>query len=309
MPANGGAARQVTQGDFDHGAPAWTSDSRRILFDGLRVPDAEYELGRHSEIYEVDAQSGNVRQLTKRRGVNAGPVPSPDGKRIAFIGRDWTDDTFFERELYVMEADGGGARQIAVGLDRTPANLTWAPDGSGVYFSAQDSGTSQLYFAPLSGAAKRLTEGSHMLEVTGIAGSRHGGRHRTSPRDLPHSSRSTCRIRGRCDVCSGRNEALLAGVRLGEVEEVRYRSIDGQKIQGWIVKPPDFDADEEVPADARDPRRPAQHVQRRVQLRVPGARGERLRRALHEPARQHRATAARSATRSRTRTRARTSTT
>ena len=247
VPANGGAARQVTQGDFDHGAPAWTSDSRRILFDGLRVPDAEYEWGRHSEIYEVDAQSGNVRQLTKRRGVNAGPVPSPDGKRIAFVGRDWTDDTFFERELYVMEADGSGARQIAVGLDRTPANLTWAPDGSGVYFSAQDSGTSQLYFAPLSGAAKRLTEGSHMLEVTGIAGSRIAVGTVTSPREPdalvtinlqdPRTLRRLLRT----------NEALLAGVRLGEVEEVRYRSFDGQEIQGWIVKPPDFTPSRKYP--------------------------------------------------------------
>ena len=43
-----------------------------------------------------------------------------------------------------------------------------------------------------------------------------------------------------------------------------------------------------VSAHARDPRRAARHVQRGLQLRLPGARRERLRRPLHEPAREHR---------------------
>jgi dipeptidyl aminopeptidase/acylaminoacyl peptidase len=248
VPANGGSPRQVTQGDFDHGAPAWMSDSLRILFDGLRVPGAEYEWGRHSEIYELDTQTGNVKQLTKRRGINAGPVPSPDGKRIAFVGRDWTDDTFFERELYVMDADGSGVRQIAVGLDRTPSDVTWAPDGSGVYFNAEDSGASQLYFAPVTGGpAKRLTEGNHMLSVSGIAAGRTAVATMASPHEPaalvtislqdPRSIRRLLRT----------NEALLAGVRLGDVEEVRYRSFDGKEIQGWIVKPPDFTPSRKYP--------------------------------------------------------------
>ena len=239
VTANGGSPRQVTQGDFDHGAPAWTSDSRRILFDGLRVADADYEWGRHTEIYELDTQSGNVRQLTKRRGINAGPVPSSDGKRIAFVGRDWTDDTFFERELYVMDADGGNVRQIAVGLDRTPSDIIWAPDGSGVYFNAEDNGASQLYFAPLTGAAKRLTEGNHMLNVASIAG-RTAVATVTGPKEPAALVTINLQEPRSLQRLLRTNEGLLGGVRLGDVEEVRYRSFDGKEIQGWVVKPPDF---------------------------------------------------------------------
>ncbi len=43
------------------------------------------------------------------------------------------------------------------------------------------------------------------------------------------------------------NEDLLAGVRLGEVEEIWYDSADGTRVQGWIVKPPDFDAEKTWP--------------------------------------------------------------
>ena len=59
------------------------------------------------------------------------------------------------------------------------------------------------------------------------------------------------------------NDDVLAGKELAQTEEIWYTSKDGLKIQGWIVKPPGFDAVEEVSADPRDPRRSAGDVQRR----------------------------------------------
>lgn len=49
------------------------------------------------------------------------PVPSPDGKWIA-----WTDSDF---RLMVMQADGGGEREADRGARGNPRNLTWSPDG------------------------------------------------------------------------------------------------------------------------------------------------------------------------------------
>jgi len=43
------------------------------------------------------------------------------------------------------------------------------------------------------------------------------------------------------------NDSLLASLKLGEVEEVNYDSFDGKPIQGWIVKPPDFDKTKKYP--------------------------------------------------------------
>jgi dipeptidyl aminopeptidase/acylaminoacyl peptidase len=43
------------------------------------------------------------------------------------------------------------------------------------------------------------------------------------------------------------NEDLLAGVALGEVEELAYTSADGTPLQGWLVKPPGFDPSRRYP--------------------------------------------------------------
>jgi dipeptidyl aminopeptidase/acylaminoacyl peptidase len=246
VSANGGTPRQLTRGDYNHGAPVWMPDGHRLLFDGLLVEGADYEWGRHSEIYDIDVRTGEVRQITKRRGPDGDPVPSPDGRQIAFAGHEWTDDTYFERKLHIIQSDGSGMRELAVELDRSPSNITWAPDGSGIYFSADDQGSRQLYFANLTGGVRKVTEGVHMLSVTDIQAATAVGTVSSyhDPGTLvvvdlknPRTLRPLLRT----------NEALLGAVRLGEVEEIRYSSFDDLEIQGWIVKPPDFDPSRKYP--------------------------------------------------------------
>ena len=49
------------------------------------------------------------------------------------------------------------------------------------------------------------------------------------------------------DVLVDVNEDVLGRITLGEVEEINYPSLDNFTIQGWIIKPPDFDASKEYP--------------------------------------------------------------
>ena len=43
------------------------------------------------------------------------------------------------------------------------------------------------------------------------------------------------------------NDDILAGKKLGEVKEIWYTSVDGMKIQGWNITPPDFDPAKKYP--------------------------------------------------------------
>ena len=89
VPAEGGTPRQLTDGDWNHGAPEWMPDGSSLVFSSLRVDKAEY-VWRESEIYEVDVDTGAISQLTTRHGPDQSPVPSPDGRLIAYQGRTIT---------------------------------------------------------------------------------------------------------------------------------------------------------------------------------------------------------------------------
>jgi len=246
VPAEGGTPRQLSDGEWDAGSPVWTPDGNTILFSsGPRIPEAEYEW-RESEIYALDVETGEISQLTTRRGPDGNPVPSPDGRLIAYTGRDWSTDTWADTELYVMNADGSDPRVIA-DIDRSPGDLEWAPDGSGVYFAAQNEGTENLWFAPLDGEPRQVTDGTHRLSIgdlgqdgtiVGTSTSFH------EPGDIiTFNVSSPAQIRKLTDV----NGDVLMGKKLGEVEEIWYTSSDGLRVQGWIIKPPDFDASRQYP--------------------------------------------------------------
>ena len=247
VPASGGTARQLTMGDWDHGQSgiSWTGDGSEILFSSLRVEGSEY-IYRESEIYAVTVSSGEIRQLTDRKGPDNAPVVSPDGKLVAYTGYDFTDDTFIESKLYVMNLNGSNPRELAADFDRSPSGLIWAMDNSGVYFNANDRGTNNLYFAPLRGATRQVTKGNHMLSVTDINPSGLAVGLLTDPKN-PADLISFNVTRPVIKKLTHVNDDILFNITLGDVEEIWYKSTDDFDIQGWTVKPPDFDASNKYP--------------------------------------------------------------
>ena len=248
VSADGGTHRQVSEGDYNFGTPRWSNDGDKLYFSGLLVENAEYEW-RESEIYAMDAATGEVTQLTDHKGPDSGPVPSPDGSMIAFTSNDYTEQTYIERQMYVMSADGSGRRSITPDLDHSPGILDWAADGSGVYFTVSEQGTRNLYFAPLDPQAepRKVTDGNHQLSVTGITDD--GVAVGTLSSYHRPSEVVTFDVTNPADITflTDHNGPLFADLELGEVEEIWYKSVDDFDIQGWVIKPPDFDPSRKYP--------------------------------------------------------------
>ncbi len=245
VPADGGTARQLTDGDWNHNGVTWTPDGGEILFTSLRVEDAEHEW-RQSDIYSVNVASGAVTRLTDRSGPDGSPVPSPDGSLIAYTGNDLTTDTYITRKIYVMNRDGSNSRMISEGFDRQASGMTWAEDGSGLYLNVSSEGTRNVFFASVDGGVTPVTEGNHMLSFSSIESGLAVGTRSDShnPGDIV-----TFRLSdpGNITRLTDVNDDVLTGVALGEVEEVWYKSVEDYDIQGWIIKPPDFDPSKKYP--------------------------------------------------------------
>jgi len=254
VAADGGAARQVTSGAWSVGAGElraavgmdWMPDSKSIVFQANRNTNADTEYQR-SQLLVVDVGAGRIRDLTTKAGAWGRPLVSPDGGMVAFTGYPASDKTHSVSDLYVIPAAGGEAKKISGSYDRDPANLCWAPDGSGVYFDADDRGSRNVQFASVSGGVRAVTTGVHILTMDSVSKDLVAAGTVTDP-DHPaevvrYSVRRSPEVKQLTDV----NAGLLAGKKLAKTEEITYTSSGNAKVQGWVVKPPEFDAGKKYP--------------------------------------------------------------
>lgn len=260
VASDGGAPRQVTTGNFPHsgvpfggGAPVWSPDGRSLIFSANLREDYEYH-PLNSEVYELNLADGGVKPLTHRNGPDNSPALSPDGKTIAYTGFDDHYLGYQVTHLYLMDRDGSSPRMVTPKLDRDVQNPQWAADGSGVYFLYDDQGDTKLGFYSEGAGVKELAR--HI----GSGGSTYSGGDSftvakdgrfavtyetgSDAGDIAVGELSNPQLR----VLTALNQQLFAQKKPGAVEEFWFNSsVDKRKIEGWIIKPPDFDASKKYP--------------------------------------------------------------
>ena len=247
VPSEGGTARQITFGEFDDisGGISWLKDSESIVFSSYQKEDAEYARGQ-SNLYSVNINNLNLIELTSREGTESSPTVSPDGSKIAFVGSTWTKNFYHDRKMYVMDIDGSNLRCITESLDQTPSPGVWGKNSSGVYFNVREFGQSNVYHADIKGKVKKITNGNHMLTMNDLVGSDAVATWTDplNPSDIiSFSIDKPNKINRLTDV----NKDIFYNVEFGEVEEITYKSVDEKYVQGWVVKPPNFDSNKKYP--------------------------------------------------------------
>lgn len=248
VPATGGTPKQVTSGDYNHSAAfAWSADCKWIYTSTNRIPDAEYSL-EGGDIYAYSIDDGTVKQLTTRKGPDMDPVPSPGGKKIAYLGHDWKFQSYTVNHLYLMDADGKNAKNLTASLDRDVRAPHWSWDGKTLYFLVDDHGNTQLYSAdPESGEVKAVTSGQQQLTDFSIANNLMAAAVRATATEPGDIVMVPAYRQGAPVKLTHVNDSLMSQYQLGGFEELTYDSFDGKNIQGWIIKPPNFDASKKYP--------------------------------------------------------------
>jgi dipeptidyl aminopeptidase/acylaminoacyl peptidase len=254
VPADGGTARQMTSGKWSVGAGElrggaaidWTPDSKSIVFDGLRDPDAELKY-QISQLYVIDVASGAIRDLVSKPGAWGRPAVSPDGALVAFTGFETSGHSHTVSDLYVVSIAGAGMRKISGDFDRDPLDLRWAPDGSGVYFDAEDRGSRNVQFAAAAGGVKPVTTGAHVLTFDSASRDLVAVGTNADPDHPQDIVRYSLRQPGQITKLTDVNGDVLEGKQIAKTEEVWYTSSGNTRVQGWIVKPPSFDASRKYP--------------------------------------------------------------
>ena len=92
----------------DLGEPAFSPDGRYVYYSQDTTPGTSFEYNKDSngQVYQIfrrDLQDGKVRSIVSGPGGAVRPVPSPDGKYLAFVRRIRNQSTLFLKNLQTGE--------------------------------------------------------------------------------------------------------------------------------------------------------------------------------------------------------------
>jgi len=131
--------------------PRWSPDGRRIAFS----TDATDVEGAGRQIWVMNADGSNPRQLTHMPGFSQSPSWTADGQQIVFDNYNAG-----ALDVYRINDDGTGLVNLTnndPGVDYSPAT---APRGKKIVFTSERDGTAHLYVQTPDGAAQRITSGT-----------------------------------------------------------------------------------------------------------------------------------------------------
>jgi dipeptidyl aminopeptidase/acylaminoacyl peptidase len=246
----------LTSGDHDEVMPSWSPDGKTIAFVTKRGADPDRT--NNWDIYTIAAGPGaEARQITTFEGSDGDPYYggrpawSPDGKWIAYLQGGAPKLIYYGVErLAVVPAAGGPSRVVSPDLDRWVGEPRWSRDGRSIFFLLEDDRDYLVARVPAEGGpVERLLEGPRVVSALATGPDDRLAVLASTP-DAP-AEVFAVEAGGTLRALSRQNDGWLADVQLARTEAISFKSRDGTRIDGLLVKPPGWMPGRPYPAILR----------------------------------------------------------
>jgi dipeptidyl aminopeptidase/acylaminoacyl peptidase len=254
IDVDGGALKDLTPGNrdvppFSLGGPddyAISSDSKEVCYS--MNADAVPATSTNSDLFAVSINGGDSTKITLNPGADSGPQYSPDGKSLAYRSQARNGYESDRWRLIVLERATGKVNVLTDSLDRSVESFKWSPDSNAIFFTSIDRGRQGIQMIPAAGGASRMIVGGPFtyddMQFTADGKTLiYSGQSGSAPVEIFRASSTG----GAPVALTHLNDALLAGYALTPLEDFWVDSADKTRIQGFIVKPPNFDAGRKYP--------------------------------------------------------------
>jgi dipeptidyl aminopeptidase/acylaminoacyl peptidase len=264
---------------FSLGGPlgyAWAPDSKEIAF--VTNVDFVPAASTNNDVYtlRLDTPGARPLKISLSLGSDDGPAYSPDGKWLAFRSQarpGYESDRF---RLMVLDRETMKNRELLPKFDRWVDEFAWAPDSKTIYLAAGDSGEEPVYQLKLDQPAfAQITEAG---EYGSLAVSGDGETLLATKMKLDQPSEifilslnKPASIADAAEIKPKRGEAvptpsggstyayvsqrqltdvnasIIMRLDLPQMERFWFTGAEPAKVEGFILRPPNFDENKRYP--------------------------------------------------------------
>ncbi len=247
VPVTGGVAKDITPGSND--VPPFNlggQDFYAISPDGQEVAftsniDEVGATSTNNDIFIVPITGGSAKKISTSPGGDSTPIYSPDGKYLAWRMQargGYESDRF---RLVIYDRKAGQIQNLTENLDRWIENIAWSPDSRSIYFTSEDKGDVPIYRIDIDkpNQAQEIARGANdELQIS------RDGKTLVFSRMSAMAPNEIYKLtigEKEAHQLSHLNDAVLSKVQMNPLESFWFTGAEGAKVQGFLLKPPQFD--------------------------------------------------------------------
>jgi dipeptidyl aminopeptidase/acylaminoacyl peptidase len=255
IAASGGAPRDLTSG-ADYDVPpdergdaadiAFSPDSKELCF--TAITDRPEATTTNADLFTVSLTGGEPRRITTNPGFDGHPIYSPDGRSIAYHAQLVAGYESDRWRLMLYDRATQKTTNLTENFDSSVQEPLWSPDGRRIYFVAEDQAEQPIYAIDNAsgGMPHPIAPASYNSQLSVSADGNTLAFTRSSV-TMPSEIFVLSSNGGHASQLTHHNTALLSTVEMNPPEPFWFEGADGARVEGFLIRPPHFDASKKYP--------------------------------------------------------------
>ncbi|NUM37100.1 MAG: S9 family peptidase [Candidatus Brocadiae bacterium] len=251
VSTTGGKAKDLTPGAYNTppislgGEQDYilSPDSQKLYF--VRNTDPMVAISTNNDIFCADVNTGKIHAITTNRGNDHSPVPSPDGKYLAYLSMAREGFEADQTDLMLISLETGKVANLTEDFDRDAEYPVFAPNGY-IYFLSNNHHYNSICRVKIEGGpVEKVIPDSYNNKLrVACDGSLIFIRQAVN---LPYEVFCSDPMGSNVKQITFANKAVLDQLEMNPVEDFWFESFDGWRVHGLLVKPPQFNPEKKYP--------------------------------------------------------------